>query len=81
MFYCSDRGNKTHKTILLKADTGSNINLMNIQTFDSLFGDRKVLQLTPIRMENYGNTGVQVLGKFHAFLRWKDQVFKQLFCY
>ena len=30
-------------------------------------------------MENYGNTGVKVLGKFHAFLRWKDQVFKQLF--
>ena len=26
-----------------------------------------------------GNTGVKVLGKFHAFLRWKDQVFKQLF--
>ena len=30
-------------------------------------------------MENYGNTGVKVLGKFHVFLRWKDQVFKQLF--
>ena len=73
---CSNRG---HKTILLKADTGANMNLMNIQTFDSLFGDRKVLQLTPIRMENYGNTGVKVLGKFHMFLRWEDQVFKQLF--
>ena len=73
---CSNRG---HKTILLKADTGADVNLMNIQTFDSLFPDRRILQLTPIRMENYGNTGVQVLGKFHAFLRWKGQVFKQLF--
>ena len=46
---CSNRG---HKTKLLKAATGANMNLMNIQTFDSLFADRKVLQLTPIRMEN-----------------------------
>ena len=30
-------------------------------------------------MENYGNTGVKVLGKFHTFLRWKDNVYKQLF--
>ena len=51
---------------------------MNNVTFDSLF-DSSVLQLTPIRMENYGNTGIQVLGKFHAFLRWKDRVYRQLF--
>ena len=38
-----------------------------------------MLQLTPIRMENYGNTAVKVLGMFHAFLRWKDKVYKQLF--
>ena len=38
-----------------------------------------MLQLTPIRMENYGNTAVKVLGIFHAFLRWKDKVYKQLF--
>ena len=57
------------ESILLKADTGTDVNLMNKQTFDQLFGDTKgLLQLTPIRMENYGNTGVKVLGKFHAFL-------------
>ena len=38
-----------------------------------------MLQLTPIRMENYGNTAVKVLGMFHAFLRGKDKVYKQLF--
>ena len=70
--------NSNCSTILLKADTGADVNLMNIQTFDSLF-DRGVLQLTPIRMENYRNTGVKVLGKFHTFLSWKGQVFKQLF--
>ena len=38
-----------------------------------------MLQLTPIRMKNYRNTAVKVLGMFHAFLRWKDKVYRQLF--
>ena len=62
------------QSVLLKADTGADVNLMNRKTFDQLFGEAKVLQLTPIRMENYGNTAVKVLGMFHAFLRWKDKV-------
>ena len=33
-----------------------------------------------MRMEAYGNnTEFQVLGKFHAFLRWKGHVYRQLF--
>ena len=68
-------------TMLLKADTGTDVNLMNKQTFNQLFGltTKDLLQLTPIRMENYGNSAVKVLGMFHAFLRWKDRVYKQLF--
>ena len=58
------------QTVLLKADTGANVNLMNRQMFNQLFGQAKVLQLTPIRVENYGNTAVKVLRMFHAFLRW-----------
>ena len=30
-------------------------------------------------MENYGNTAVKVLGRFHASLQWKDRVYKQTF--
>ena len=57
------------QTVLLKADTGADVNLMNRQTFDQLFGRAKgVLQPTPIRMENYGNTAVKVLRMFHVFL-------------
>ena len=68
------------QTVLLKANTGADVNLMNRQTFNQLFGKAKgVLQPTPIRMENYGNTAVKVLRMFHAFLRWKDKVYKQLF--
>ena len=74
-------GNSTTppQTMLLKADTGANVNLMNRQTFHQLFGMAKVLQLTPIRMENYGNSAVKVLGMFYVFLRWKHKVYKQLF--
>ena len=67
------------QSVLLKADTGANVNLMNKQMFNQLSGEAMVLQLTPIRMENYGNTAVKVLGRFHMFLRWKDRFYKQLF--
>ena len=68
------------QSVLLKADTGADINLLNRKTFNQLFGEAKeVLKPTPIKMENYGNTAVKVLGIFHAFLRWKDRVYKQLF--
>ena len=77
----SQIGNSTTppQTVLLKADTGADVNLMNRQTFHQLFVTAKVLQLTPIRMENYENSAVKVLGMFYVFLRWKDKVYKQLF--
>ena len=69
-----------HPTVLLKVDMGADVNLMNLNTFDNLIQDRTVLQLTSLRMETYGNnTVVTVLGKFHAFLRWKGCVYRQLF--
>ena len=72
--------NADQSTVLLKADTGADVNLMNRKTFNQLFGAAKeVLKPTPIKMENYGNTAVKVLGMFHAFLRWKDKVYRQLF--
>ena len=67
------------QTVLLKADTGADVNLMNRQMFSHLFGKAKVLQPTPIRMANYGNSAIKVLGTFYAFLRWKGKVCKQLF--
>ena len=74
---CSDCSTQS---VLLKADTGAYVNLMSRKTFGQLFGEAKgVPQPTPIRMENYGNTALKVLGMFHAFLRWKDKVYKQLF--
>ena len=70
----------TCPTVLLKADTDANVNLMNSRTFDSIFNDRTMLQPSSLRMEAYrNNSAVEVLGRFHAFLRWKGRVYKQLF--
>ena len=44
-------GHTKCSTMLLKADTGADVNLMNRQTFNQLFGQAKVLQPSPIRME------------------------------
>ena len=66
--------------VLLKADIGADVNLMNSNIFDKLIQDRTVLQLTSLRMEAYGNnTSINVLENFHAFLRWKGNVYRQLF--
>ena len=80
----STNSTKCSQSVLLKADTGADMNLMNKETFDQFFGGgvgdvKNLLQLTPIRMENYGNSAKKVLGMFHAFLRWKDNVYRQLF--
>ena len=67
-------------TVLLKADMEADMNLVNSNTFDKLIWDRTVLQPTSLRMEAYGNnTAVEVLEKFHVFLRWNDRVYRQLF--
>ena len=63
-----------HSTVLLKADTGADVNLMNRKTFNQLFGEAKeVLKPTPIKMENYGNTAVKVLGMFPCFSQVEGQ--------
>ena len=76
----SVEGSTNCPTVLLKADISADVNLMNAKTFDSIFQDRTVLQPSSLRMEAYrNNTAVQVLGRFHAFLRWKGTVYRQLF--
>ena len=66
-------------TAALKADTGADVNLLNSTTFDWIIGDRLILQPSTLRMETYGSSRVEVLGKFNAFLRWKGKIFRQTF--
>ena len=66
-------------TVLLKADTGADVNLLNLTTFDKIIDDRSILQPSTLRMEAYGNSTVALLGKFHVFMRWKGRIYRQLF--
>ena len=54
-------------TILLKVDTGADVNLPNSTTFDRVIGDRSILQPSTLEMENYSSSRIEVLGKFSAF--------------
>ena len=76
-----DSSPSTPSTVLLKADTGADVNLMKRKNIwpTLWWRQQKCLKPTPIKMENYGNSAVKVLGMFHAFLRWKDKVYRQLF--
>ena len=64
-------------TVLLKADTGADVKILNSTTFDQIIDDRSILQPSTLRMETYGSSRVEVLGKFNAFLRWKGKIFRQ----
>ena len=66
-------------TILLKIDTGADVNLLNSMTFDWVIGNRSILQPSTLKMENYSSSRIVVLGKFFAFVRWKGKIYRQPF--
>ena len=66
-------------TVLLKADTEADVNLLNSTTFDRIIDNRLILQPSTYKMEAYRNSTVDVLGKFFAFFRWKGKIYRQLF--
>ena len=79
------RGNKNNahspQSVLLKADTGADVNLMNRKNIQSTLwrGQRSNSTNHLSGWKTMENSAVKVLGMFHAFLRWKDKVYKQLF--
>ena len=52
--------------ILLKVDTGSDINCISLGTFQRLFPNQQLDR--SIILENYDNSPVSVIGKFKAFI-------------
>ena len=62
--------------ILLKGDTGSDINCISLGTFQRLFPHQQ-LDRSMLILENYSNSPVSIIGKFKAFIQWKGKVFHQ----
>ena len=61
--------------VILKVDTGSDVNAINQRTFKQLFPD---VELGPSKviLQNFDNTYIQPLGSFKCFLRWKSKKYR-----
>ena len=70
---------KNCPTILLKIDTGADVNLLNSTTFDWVIGNRSILQPLTLEMENYSSSRIVVLRKSFPFVRWKGKIYRQPF--
>ena len=67
-----------NQKVLLKVDTGSDINCISLGTFQRL-SPNKELNRSTLLLENYGNSPLSIIGRFTAFIRWKGKVFHQEF--
>ena len=67
-----------NQNVLLKFDTGSDINCISLGTFHKLFPNKQLNRPT-LLLENYGNSPVTIIDRFMAFIRWKEKVFHQEF--
>ena len=67
-----------NQKVLFKVDTGSDINCINLGTFQRLFPNKQLNRST-LLLENHRNSPVSIIGRFTAFIRWKGKVFHQEF--
>ena len=67
-----------NQNVLLKVDTGSDINCISLETLQRLFPNKQ-LDRSILLFENYGNSPVSIIGRFTTFIRWKGKVLHQKF--
>ena len=58
------------RKLILQADTGADINAINKRTFNELFPDVELEELTQI-LQNFDKRLIKPIGSFRCFLRWK----------
>ena len=64
-----------HNKVILKVDTGADVNALNRKTFHRLFPDVQ-LQTSSVILKNFDSSYVQPLGTFKCFLRWKGKRYR-----
>ena len=67
--------NSIDRKLILKLDTGSDVNPINWKTFKELFPDVQ-LQHSVVILENFDSTCVRLVAKFKCFLCWKHQKYR-----
>ena len=66
--------------IVVRVDTGADVNCMNEKTFKKLFPEVK-LSVCPHEIQNFGNsvTDISILGLFHTYLQFRGEKYLNTF--
>ena len=66
--------------LVVRVDTGADVNCMNEKTFNELFPEVK-LSVCPHEMQNFGNSiaDVSILGQFHTYLQFRGEKYLNTF--
>ena len=64
--------NSVNSKVILKIDTGADVNALNRITFKSLF-PKVQLQPSNVILKNFDATSIRPLGQFKCFLHWKGK--------
>ena len=67
--------NSIDRKLVLKVDTGSDVNAINSETFQALFPGVE-LQASSVILENFDKSLMSPIGCFKCFLRWKDKLYR-----
>ena len=74
-FGCGTDLDSMDQKIAMKINTGADMNAINRTTFKKLFPNTK-LQPSTVILENFDSSYIQPMGKFKAFLHWKDKRYR-----
>ena len=66
--------------LVVRVDTGADVNCMNKKTFKRLFPKVK-LSVCPHKIQNFGNpvTDISILGQFHTYLQFRGEKYLNTF--
>ena len=66
--------------LVVRVDTGADVNCMNEKTFRRLFSKVK-LSVCPYEIQNFGNsiTDISILGQFHTYLQFRGEKYLNTF--
>ena len=63
------------RKLILKVDTGSDVNAINLDTFQAIFPGIE-LQPSSVILENFDRSLLSPIGCFRCFLRWKGKLYR-----
>ena len=66
--------------LVVRVDTGADVNCMNDKTFNELFPEVK-FSVCPHEIQNFGNSvaDISILGQFHTYLQFRGEKYLNTF--